>query len=178
MTTLEKSYQILHLDNKKTEWTGTKPKAPEHSFSFNPFNIPQNRQQIKVKEYLSKALAFIDMVKYIRLSDKEGGFTVLNIATTNKRLLSMFNKSQPRVSLWIEYLIKIGLIAEYDETYRFNAFDERKNKSKSYVYSYDTESKIKEYCEINNINKYVIKNNSSNIYNSIKLQNKIKKATS
>lgn len=167
MTLLEKTYQILHQENKskkEKEWT-YEPKRPEHSFQFNPFSIPENRQQVKVKEYLAKALAFIDMVKYKRFSD---GFTVLPISCKNKRLLSMFNKSQPRVSMWIDYLITIGLLAEYKETYQFNGYYDKLNLCKCYVYSYDTETKIKEYCISNNINKYQIRNINNN--NSIKLQ--------
>lgn len=167
MTTLQKTYQILQQENKskkEIEWT-YEPKRPEHQFQINPFNIPENRQQAKVKEYLAKALAFMDMVKYKRYSD---GFTVLPISCKNKRLLSMFNKSQPRVSMWIDYLITIGLLAEYDETYQFNGFYDKLNHSKCYVYSYDTETKIKKYCITNNINKYQIRNINNN--NSIKLQ--------
>lgn len=168
MTLLEKTYQILHQENKskvENEWT-YKPKRPEHSFQINPFSIPENRQQVKVKEYLAKALAFIDMVKQRRFSD---GFTVLSISCKNKRLLSMFNNSQPRVSLWLDYLKTTGLIADYDDKYQFNGYYERNNKCKTYVYSYDTETKIKEYCINNNINKYQIRNVINN-NNSIKLQ--------
>lgn len=167
MTLLEKTYQILHQENKskiENEWS-YEPKRPEHSFQINPFSIPENRQQVKVKEYLAKALAFMDMVKYKRFSD---GFTVLPISCKNKRLLSMFNKSQPRVSMWIDYLITIGLLAEYDEMYQYNGFYDKLNHSKCYIYSYETETKIKEYCISNNINKYQIRN--ININNSIKLQ--------
>ena len=163
---LKDVYSILKLEDKEDVFRLTKPTRPTKSFTINQFNIPENRQKAKVKEYLSKALAFIEMKKQWRFSN---GFTVMPISCKSKRLLSMFGKSQPRVSMFIDYLITIGLLAEYDETYQFNAYYSKDNKCKRYVYSYDTEISIIEYCNRNNINKYKIKNNIYN--NSIKLQN-------
>ena len=163
---LKDVYSILKLEDKENVFRLTKPTRPTKSFTINQFNIPENRQKAKVKEYLSKALAFIEMKKQWRFSN---GFTVMPISCKSKRLLSMFVKSQPRVSMFIDYLITIGLLAEYDETYQFNAYYSKDNKCKRYVYSYDTEIHIIEYCNKNNINKYKIKNNIYN--NSIKLQN-------
>jgi hypothetical protein len=165
MTLLEKTYNITHqknLDEKDVKWV--KPQRPEKEVLFNTFNIPENRQKIKTREYLAKALAFIDMVKRSRFAD---GYTVLTISVKNKRLLSMFNNSQPRVSMWIDYLIRVGLLAEYNEKYQFNGYYH--GKAKQYCYSYDVENCIKEYCINNDINKYQIKNNRY-YNNSIKLQ--------
>ena len=161
-------YNIIQLEDKKDEIDFISPTKPIKEFNINEFNIPNNRQKVKVQEYLSKVLAFIDMKKQVRFTDKEGGFTVMNISCKNKRLLSMFGYQPARVSSFITYMITIGLLAEYDEKYQFNAFYAKNNKCKSYIYSYSTECKIKEYCINNNINKYQIRN--YNIYNSYKLQ--------
>ena len=171
MTFLQKTYEILELENKEEkEVVWTKPTKPTHSFHFNQFNIPQTRKVNPQKVLLSKVLAFIDMVKQQRFTDKEGGFTVLAISCKNKRLLSMFNKNHSKVTQFINFMIEIGLLAEYDETYQFNAYYSNDNKSKKYVYSFYTENKIKEYCITNNINKYKIRN-YNNTNNSDKIQN-------
>lgn len=162
-------YNIIQLEDKKDEVDFINPTKPAKEFNINEFNIPNNRQKIKVQEYLSKVLAFIDMKKQVRFTDKEGGYTVMNISCKNKRLLSMFGYQPARVSSFITYMITIGLLAEYDEAYQFNAFYAKHNKCKTYVYSYYNECKIKEYCINNNINKYQIRN-YYNIYNSYKLQ--------
>lgn len=158
-TTLQKVYEIIHSEDKEKNKEWIKPCKPEEGkeFSFNPFNIPSNRQKAKTKEYLSKALAFMDMKKSVRFTDKEGGFTVMSVSCKSKRILSMFNGSHKNVSNWIDYLVRIGLIAEYDEVYHFGY----KGYSKKYVYSYDTECKIKEFCKENNINKYRVVNKRS-----------------
>ena len=156
MTLLQETFNILQQDKKeRKQYEWQKPIRPEHEFSFIPFNIPENRQKNKQREYFSKALAFIDMYKYLRFSD---GYTVLAISSKKQRLLSMFNKNHKRVSLFIDWLISIGLLAEYDENYQFCAYYDSDNHSKSYVYSYETEQQIKQYCKTNNINMYNIKN--------------------
>ena len=130
MTTLQTIYQILQLkDNEKDfDYHFVKPTRPEegHPFYFNPFNIPHVRSEKCTKERLSKVLAFIDIKKQSRYSD---GFTVMHIATVNKRLLSMCG-TQKSVSNLISYMIKIGLLAEYDESYQFNGYYKRNNKCK------------------------------------------------
>ena len=137
MTLFEKTYQVLQQNENKDEVEFINPTKPSKEFTINEFNIPKNRQKVKTQEYLSKVLAFIDMKKQVRFTDKEGGFTVMNISCKNKRLLSMFGYQPARVSSFITFMIKIGLLAEYDETYQFNAFYAKNNKCKSYVYSYD-----------------------------------------
>lgn len=156
MTTLQKLYQILQNDSKSTIETGYafKPTRPNKPVSFNPYNIPQTRKNKPLKEQLAKTLAFIDLNKQRRFSD---GVTVMPIATTNKRLISIWG-SPKSVSRAIQFMISIGLLAEYDESYQFNAYYERDNKCKQYAYSYETEQSIKEYCKDNNINKYQILN--------------------
>lgn len=160
MTLLQKAYNILSKDDIKRE----KPfiptvKRPTKAFTFNSFNIPEVRSKKCTKEKLSKVLAFIEMKKYSRYSD---GFTVMTISVKNKRLLSMCGTIMS-VSNLISYMIQIGLLAEYDEQYQYNAYYSKDNKAKQYVYSYNTETSIKEYCKLHNINKYQIKNNNISI---------------
>lgn len=157
MTTIQKLYQILQNDNKsstiETSYT-FKPTRPNKPVSFNNYNIPQTRKNKSLKEQLSKVLAFIDLNKQRRFSD---GITVMPIATTNKRLISIWGSSM-NVSNAIKFMINAGLLAEYDESYQFNAYYNKDNRSKQYAYKYETEQQIKEYCKINNINKYQIIN--------------------
>lgn len=156
MTLLEKTYQILQQDNKSiTEREWQKPTRPTKDFTIKPFNIPVTRKINPQRVLLSKVLAFIDMKKQIRFSD---GFTVLPISCKSKRLLSMFDNQHQQVSRFIDFMIFIGLLGEYDESYQFNAYYQKDNRIKQYIYSYNTEELIKEYCIQNSINKYVIKN--------------------
>ena len=156
MTILEKLYQTLQDDNKakiKVAYT-FKPTRPTKEVSFVPFNIPKTRKQAPLKVQLSKVLAFIDLNKQRRFSD---GLTVMPIATTNKRLISIWG-SPMEVSRAIKFMCNIGLLAEYDDSYQFKAYYGKDNKCKQYAYSYNTEQQIKEYCKDNNINKYQITN--------------------
>ena len=156
MTILEKLYQTLQDDNKakiKVAYT-FKPARPTKEVSFVPFNIPKTRKQASLKVQLSKVLAFIDLNKQRRFSD---GLTVMPIATTNKRLISIWG-SPKEVSRAIKFMCNIGLLAEYDDSYQFKAYYGKDNKCKQYAYNYDTEQQIKEYCKDNNINKYQITN--------------------
>jgi hypothetical protein len=156
MTTLQKLYNTLQNDNKaKIEIAYTfKPLRPTKQVSFNSFNIPETRKQKNLKEQLSKVLAFIDLNKQKRFSS---GVTVMPIATTNKRLLSIWGSSM-NISRAIQFMTEVGLLAEYDSSYQFNAYYDKNNKSKQYAYSYDAEQSIITYCNNNNINKYKIIN--------------------
>ena len=161
-TTLKEIHNILKSKDKKEEYEFIKPTRPERNVIFNDFNIPSKNYQTKIQ--LSKVLAFIDMKKHTRFSN---GLTVMNISCKNKRLLSMCGTPKS-VSRLIQFMINIGLLAEYDSSYRFNAFDKTKNRSKSYCYKYETEELIKDYCVNNQINKYKITlnkkyNNKDNI---------------
>lgn len=118
--------------------------------------IPEVRSKACTKRTLGKVLAFIDMVKHKRLAR---GCTIMPIATTNKKFLSICG-SQRNASNLIRYMITIGLLSEEDKTYQFNATS-KNNRSKTYRYYYDNEIKIKEYCKEQNINKYMILNNKS-----------------
>ena len=165
MTMLEKTYSVLKQEDKKTSWA-FKPIRPTKKVEFSQFNIPASRQVNKTKEHLSKVLAFIDSKKQLRFAD---GLTVMPISCKSKTLLSICG-SQQNASNLIKYMKQIGLLADYDTSYQFNAFYDKDNKCKEYCYNYDNECKVKEYCKINNINKYKIINKRINIYNSKKLQ--------
>ena len=160
---LERVYSIIQQETKDKKFYLTNPIRPTKDFTINDFNIPENRQKSKVKEYLSKTLAFIEMKKHFRFAD---GYTVIPIPCNGKRLLSMFNNQHQAVSRFIDYMITIGLIGNYDESYQFNAYYDKSNKCKLYVYSYDTENKIKEYCKENKINIYKIRNKREINYNN------------
>lgn len=131
-----------------------KPERPTIECNFNDFNIPSSRQVNKTKEFLSKVLAFIDMVKYHRFAS---GLTVMSISTTNKRLLSMCSSSMG-IHNFIKKMIDIGLLSNYSNNYQFNAYYSKDNHCKQYCYNYETELLIKDYCKENKINMYRIRN--------------------
>ena len=99
------------------------------------------------KPILSKVYAFILLCQRKRFAD---GATIMPIATTNKRFMSITG-SQRNCSNLITYMIKLGLLTVEDEHFQFNANNEEFNKSKTYVYYVDNERKIVEYCRSNHI---------------------------
>ncbi len=133
--------------------------------------IPEVRSKASTKKKLGKVLAFIDMVKHKRLAH---GCTVMPIATTNKKFVSICG-SQQNASNLVKYMINIGLLGEEDTIYQYNAAREGYNKAKTYRYYYDNEMKAKDYCKENNINKYVVLNNkqlrSSTVVQKLKIEN-------
>jgi hypothetical protein len=102
----------------------------------------------------SKVLAFIDMEKYLRYAN---GCTIIPISTTSKRLKSICGSTM-QISRFIQFMKEIGLIKDEDTSYQYNASNKNYNKSKTYQYFYDNELLIKDYCNKNNINRYIIKN--------------------
>ena len=166
MTLLEKTYSVLNQETEKKASWSFKPIRPTKKVEFSQFNIPASRQVKKTREHLSKVLAFIDSRKQLRFAD---GYTVMPISCKSRILLSICGSIQNAANL-IGFMKKIGLLADYDETYQFNAYYDKDNRCKTYCYSFDNEVRIKEYCNINNINKYKIINKRINIYNSSKLQ--------
>jgi hypothetical protein len=129
--------------------------------------IPEVRSKACTKKTLGKVLAFIDMVKYKRVSS---GCTIMPIASTSKKFVSICG-SQQNASNLIRYMIKIGLLSEENTVYQYNATKENYNKAKTYRYYYDNELKIKEYCKENNINKYVVLNNKQSVVQKFKIKN-------
>lgn len=154
MNIIDIAKEIESKENKsspvRVEWKPTECTE----YILPEFNVPKSRSGACTKKTLGKVLAFIDMVKYKRLAH---GCTIMPIATTNKKFISICG-SQRNASNLIKFMIKLGLLAEEDTTYQFNAMQEEYNKSKTYRYYYDNEQKIQKYCEENNINKYTIKN--------------------
>ena len=156
MTILQKAYNILNQNklNKNDKYFEFKPTRPTKPVEFIPYNIPQTRKNKSLKEQLAKTLAFIDLNKQRRFKD---AITVMPIATTNKKLISIWG-SPMNVSNAIKFMISIGLLAEYDTSYQFCAYYQKDNKCKQYAYNYETEQLVKQYCKDNNINKYRIIN--------------------
>lgn len=108
----------------------------------------------KLKNKLSKVLAFIDSVKHKRLKD---GCTIMPISTTTKDNLAIWENPEG-VSRARVYMEEIGLISIEDDKVQFNAFYEKDNKCKIYRYYKENEDKIKKYCEERGIEKYIVKN--------------------
>ena len=149
--------QKLNDLRKELESQGSSEDKKAFEAKISTYNVFMDSCRVQyedVKEQLSKVLAFIDLNKQKRFSD---GVTVMPIATTNKRLLSIWGSSM-NISRAIQFMTEIGLLSEYDTTYQFNAYYDKNNKSKLYAYSYDTEQSIITYCNNNNINKYKIIN--------------------
>ena len=139
--------------------------VPERIEDYTPptLEIPKSRSVKCTKEKLSKVLAFIDYIKYLRCSDCCTGN--MPIPTTNKKLISICG-SHREVSRLIQFMKQLNLIKDYDNKYKFNTIN---NKSKTYYYYIEIEKQIQEYCKNNNINIYVVKNerDNNNSYNPL-----------
>ena len=131
--------------------------APE--YTLPEFRLPDTRKQKDLKKNLSKTLAFIDMNKTKRLKDT---CTIIPIPQTNKRYISICG-SQKGVSRLIKFMKDIGLISVENGFYQYGADNPAYNCSKTYYYYYQNEVLIKQYCEENNINKYIFSNVDSNV---------------
>lgn len=155
MSQLTNLYNILKKDEKEKDDNFTfKPIRPSKEVQFEPFNIPQSRKKSVTKENLAKVLAFIDLNKNRRFSN---GLTVMPIPCTAKDYISICGNSRG-VSRLINFMKDMGLIADYESSYQYNAFYSKDNKSKTYAYRYEAEEIIKAYCITNDINKFQIKN--------------------
>jgi len=106
--------------------------------------------ETKLKNKLSKVLAFIDSVKHKRF---KAGCTIMPISVTNKDMLAIWG-NEMGVSRAIAYMIEIGLISLESDKYQFGAYYEKDNKSKTYRYYKENEDKLKEYCEDHDIQMY------------------------
>lgn len=137
--------------NSPLKWE--KPQAVTN-YTLPDVKIVMNRSRICCRRKLAKVLAFIDLKKHIRYTDSA---TVMNIASTGKRLLSICG-SQQNASNLISYMKEIGLIGEYNVNYQFGGYSSHYNYSKQYIYYYENEQIIKKYCEDNKINRYIIRN--------------------
>ena len=169
MITLEEIVSRL-TDKKDYDFTANKiswePQKVE-VYTLPEFVIKESKAkgaETKLKNKLSKVLAFIDSVKHKRF---KAGCTIMPISVTNKENLAIWS-NEKGVSRAIDYMIEIGLISNENDKYQFGAYYEKDNKSKTYRYYKENEDKLKEYCEAHNIQMYVIKNN---VYNMSELKN-------
>ncbi len=129
-------------------------------YEIKNFNLPEfkitvknsNRSSKATGEKLSKILTFIDSVKRKRLKT---GCTALPIPTTSRKNLKIWGNPK-EISRAIKYMIEIGLISVYDETFRFGTKYKNGNFGKTYAYYVDNEKKFIQYCNDNNIQKYVV----------------------
>lgn len=169
MITLEEIANRL-IDNKdydftinRTDW---KPQKIE-PYSLPNFFIKESKAkgaETKLRNKLSKVLAFVNSIKYIR--DKEG-CTIMPIGVTNKENLAIWS-NEKGVSRAIAYMIEIGLISLESDKYQHHAYYEKDNKSKTYRYYKENEDKLKEYCETHDIQMFAVKNK---VYNMSELKN-------
>ncbi len=147
----------------KTSWEPQKVDI----YTLPEFIIKESKAkgaETKLKNKLSKVLAFIDSVKHKRFKT---GCTVMPISVTNKENLAIWS-NEKGVSRAIDYMIEIGLIGIENDKYQFSAYYEKDNKSKTYRYYKENEDKLKEYCKAHDIQMYVVKNK---VYNTSELKN-------
>ena len=169
MITLEEIVSRL-IDKKDYDFTINKiswePQKVE-VYTLPDFIIKESKAkgaETKLKNKLSKVLAFIDSVKHKRF---KAGCTVMPISVTNKENLAIWS-NEKGVSRAIDYMIEIGLISIENDKYQFGAYYEKDNKSKTYRYYKENEDKLKEYCKAHDIQMYVVKNK---VYNMSELKN-------
>lgn len=133
------------------------------------FNIPvrkSNNSEHATREMLSKILKFIDYVKRKRINH---GCTAMPIPTTSNRNLMIWG-SEMGVSRAIQFMIEMGLISVYNDTYHFGSNHKNGNYGKTYAYYKENEDKLIQYCKDNNIEKYVIPSDDD-----IKTEKQVKK---
>ena len=169
MITLEEIASRLK-DKSSYDFTVNKerwePKRAD-TYVLPEFNIKESQAkgaETKLRNKLSKVLAFIDLVKYKRFKT---GCTIVPISVTNKDNLSIW-ENEKGVSRAISYMIEIGLLSVESDKYQFGAYYEKDNKSKTYRYYKENEDKLKEYCKAHDIQMYVVKNK---VYNTSEIKN-------
>ena len=169
MITLEEISNRL-IDKKKYEFTINKldwePQRLD-DYVLPDFVIKESKAkgaETKLKNKLSKVLAFIDSVKHKRFKT---GCTVMPISVTNKENLAIWS-NEMGVSRAITFMIEIGLISIENDKYQFGAYYDKDNKSKTYRYYKENEDKIKKYCEAHDIQMFIVKNK---VYNMSELKN-------
>ena len=169
MITLE---EIVSRLKDKTDYTFTTNKMSWEPQKLETYVLPEfiikeskaKGAETKLKNKLSKVLAFVDLVKYKRFKT---GCTVMPISVTNKENLAIWS-NEKGVSRAIDYMIEIGLISIENDKYQFGAYYEKDNKSKTYRYYKENEDKLKEYCEAHDIQMFIVKNK---VYNMSELKN-------
>ena len=147
----------------KMDWTPVRA----DDYEVPSFVITESKAkgaEAKLRNKLSKVLAFVDLVKHRRF---KAGCTIIPISVTNKDTLAIW-ENEKGVSRAISFMIEIGLISVESNQYQFGAYHEKDNKSKSYRYYKENEDKLKEYCEHHNIEMFVCENK---LYPTTGLQN-------
>ncbi len=143
----------LDFDGRKYNW---RPETVD-DYTLPEFKIIESNAKGangKLKNKLSKVLAFINEVKFIRATK---GCTIMPISVTSKTNLLIWG-SKINVSNAIKLMEQIGLISLESNFYRFNAYTDIENVSKTYRYYYENEVKFKDYCAKTNIESFEIKN--------------------
>jgi len=112
----------------------------------------------KLKEKMSKVLAFIKLNEHRRFSDC---CTIMPIPTTSKRLKSITGSYMSTGRL-IHFMVDIGLLEVEDDDYQYWGRDKESHKSKTYRYFIENEKKIKDYCQERNINVWQWRNYRGN----------------
>ena len=169
MITLEEIASRFN-DKKEYEFSANKwdwePEKVE-DYILPPFTIKESNAkgaESKLKNKLSKVLAFIDFVKFKRFKT---GCTIMPISVTNKDNLAIW-ENEKGVSRAISYMMEIGLISLESDKYQFGAYYEKDNKSKTYRYYKENEDKLKAYCKDHNIPVFLVQNK---VYSTKELKN-------
>ena len=158
---LNKAYNtIKNLDDvakaaNKWEYKPSKP-DPNVSYSLKPFKVPKAeiRSIKQSRDFQAKLLAFYELKKKVTFADD----TAIYIPITSKKLKLIFGCPKS-VAKAIDVMIECGLLAEYNEKYRFNA---KYNYSKQYIFHKPSWLLFVNYCKDNNILAYQYKNARNN----------------
>lgn len=115
------------------------------------YTLPQFNPPTKLngnnRPVLSKVYSFILLNQRRRFAD---GATIMPISVTEKRLLCITGSAMNSSNL-IKYMVNLGLLTVEDAHYQYNAYYEKDNKSKAYVYYAENEQKILEFIKDNHI---------------------------
>ena len=164
MITLE---EIVGRLKDKTDYTFTANRMSWEPQKVDNYTVPiftireskAKGAETKLRNKLSKVLAFIDSVKHKRFKT---GCTIMPISVTNKDNLAIW-QNEKGVSRAIAFMIEIGLISIENDKYQFGAYYDKDNKSKIYRYYKENEDKIKKYCEAHDIQMFMVKNKVYNM---------------
>lgn len=150
----EKEKVMVDKEFPTMEWNPMEASAYTVPSFYPPTLTKPNIKKIQ------KVMAFVDMVKYKRVKE---GTTIMPIPTTNKQMIRLCG-NQREVSRLIGFMVDIGLIGVYDDSYQFKAHRAEDNKSKIYYYYYENEVRLLEWCKekgiekVEGVMKNVIKN--------------------
>ena len=150
----EKEKVMVDKEFPTMEWNPMEASAYTVPSFYPPTLTKPNIKKIQ------KVMAFVDMVKYKRVKE---GTTIMPIPTTNKQMIRLCG-NQREVSRLIGFMVDIGLIGVYDDSYQFKAHRAEDNKSKTYYYYYENEVRLSEWCKekgiekVEGVMKNVIKN--------------------